>query len=316
MICFPFVRTCFLFPGQGAQYPGMAKDLWDNSPRVKELFRAASASAGTDMESLLFSSTAEELQATDRAQIAILLADLASAEALRDRGMQPEACAGFSLGEYAALCVAGVLRVEDVFSIVRVRGSLMESASRAWDSETGKSGMTAVLGLSPEKVESVLSGLEGVFVANRNSPTQTVISGSAEGLAKAEAALAPAGAKRVIRLKVSGPFHSPLMAKAAGEFAEILARHAFSDPKIPVYSNAIAERIRGGSDARDLCVRHMVSAVRWVEEERALLADGCSLFLETGPGSVLCGLLRGLDPAARCMPAGTWDGVVKAVPAA
>lgn len=316
MIGLTVVKACFLFPGQGAQYPGMAKDLWENSARVKDLFRTASRSAGIDMEALLFQSTPEELQATDRAQAAVTLANLAAAEALSETGVTASACAGFSLGEYSALCASGVLRTEDVFPLLRIRGDLMESASRALDGPSGKPGMAAVLGLSPDGVDAALSGLEGVFAANRNGPTQTVISGTADGLARAEAALMRAGAKRLIRLKVSGPFHSPLLGKAAEEFGKALARFPFGEPRIPVYSNVSASRIRSGSEARELCVRQMVSSVRWMEEERALLAEGFTVFLEAGPGTVLAGLLRGLDPAARCLPAGTWDGVVRAAAAA
>lgn len=312
MISLYIVKACLLFPGQGAQFPGMARDLFQNSPRVRELFTAASRCMGIDAEALLFSSTPEELQATDRAQPSILLADLAAAEALREKGVEAAACAGFSLGEYAALHEAGVLGLEEVFAAVRIRGTLMEAASRALDGPSGRPGMTAVVGLSLEAVEAAISGLEGVHVANRNSPAQAVISGTADGLAAAEAALGKAGAKRLIRLKVSGPFHSPLLRKAAEELGKALEGFRFQDPRIPVYSNVTAGRIRTGAEARELCVRQVVSPVRWVEVERALLADGHGGFLEAGPGSVLTGLLRGLDPSARCTPVGTWDAVVRA----
>ncbi len=145
------MKMCFLFPGQGAQYPGMARDLWESSARVKDLFQAASDALGMDMKKLLFDSTEEDLKGTDKTQVAMTLASLCSSAVIRERGIVPEACAGFSLGEYAALCDAGVLRVEDVFPIVRIRGQLMEKAARGLDSADGSPGMAAVLGLPAAK---------------------------------------------------------------------------------------------------------------------------------------------------------------------
>ena len=141
------MKTCFLFPGQGAQYPGMARDLWESSPRVKELFQSASDAVRMDMKKLLFDSSEDDLKATDKTQVAMTLASLCSSAVLKERGISPDACAGFSLGEYAALCEAGVLKVQDVFPIVRIRGDLMEKAARGLDSKDGAPGMAAVLGL-------------------------------------------------------------------------------------------------------------------------------------------------------------------------
>jgi [acyl-carrier-protein] S-malonyltransferase len=315
MLFFPSMKTCFLFPGQGAQYPGMAKDLWEASQSVKDLFRKASEAAAMDTEKLLFESTAEELKATDKTQVAITLASLCSSAALKEKGARMEGCAGFSLGEYAALCEAGIIRFEDVFSIVKIRGDLMEKAARGLDTGAGAPGMAAVLGLTAEKAAEVLLPLadSGVHLANYNSPSQVVISGTAEGLAKAEAALKAAGAKRCLRLQVSGPFHSPLMEQARTAFEEALRPFAFSDPRIPVYSNVTGSMIRTGSEARSLCARQLVSTVRWVSVEESLAAEGFDMFFEAGPGTVLAGLMRAWRPELRCAPAGTLEGIRKAM---
>ncbi|HEY9593466.1 MAG TPA: ACP S-malonyltransferase [Spirochaetia bacterium] len=312
------MKTCFLFPGQGAQYPGMAKDLWEASAGVKELFSKASKAAGTDMRALLFDASAEDLKATDKTQIAITLASLCSSTALRERGVTSAGCAGFSLGEYAALAEAGVIRFADLFPIVRIRGELMEKAARALDATDGAPGMAAVLGLAAEDVAAAVETLAGagVHVANYNSPTQVVVSGTAKGLSRAEETLKARGARRFVRLQVSGPFHSPLMEAARVEFQRALAPFSFSDPILPVYSNVTGKRIASGAEARELCVTQLVSPVRWVTEEQTLLADGFDRFLETGPGTVLTGLLRSLTPQAACAPAGTLEGIAKVLEAA
>ncbi len=309
------MKTCFLFPGQGAQYPGMAKDLWETSACVKELFTKASDASRMDTRKLLFDSTADELKATDKTQVAITLASLCSSAYLRERGVKMEGCAGFSLGEYAALCESGVIGMQDVFPIVKLRGDIMEKAARDLDSANGAPGMAAVLGLPAEKVAVIVGPMaaSAVYVSNHNSPTQAVISGTAQGLATAEQALKAAGAKRFVRLSVSGPFHSPLMARAGADFASALADYDFSDPKLPVYSNVTGKRISTGAEARKLCAEQLVSTVRWVDVEQSLRADGFDRFLEAGPGTVLTGLMRALSPELRCAPAGTVESAARAV---
>jgi [acyl-carrier-protein] S-malonyltransferase len=210
-----------------------------------------------------------------------------------------------------------VVSTEDVFPIVKIRGELMESASRNLDAGEGSPGMAAVLGLPAEKVASLMEGLAdvGAFLSNHNSPTQVVVSGTASGLAKAEETLKAAGAKRVIRLQVSGPFHSPLMAEARKRFDEALLRFTFADPKKPVYSNVTGARIASGAEARELCGRQLVSTVQWVRVEETLLADGYDRYLEAGPGTVLTGLMRALRPDVACAPAGTAETIAKALEA-
>jgi [acyl-carrier-protein] S-malonyltransferase len=293
----------------------MAKDLWETSSRVKDIFQIASDASGIDLRKTLFESTAEELKATDKTQVAMTLASLCSSAYLRERGAVPQGYAGFSLGEYAALCEAGVIRMLDVFPIVKLRGELMEKAARDLDSTDGPAGMVAVLGLPAQKVVDALASLpaESVFLANWNSPVQVVVSGTARGLARADEALKAAGARRLVRLQVSGPFHSPLMREARVEFDQALASVVFTDPSLPVYSNVTGKRISSGAEARELCGKQLVSTVQWVAVEESLSADGFDRLLEAGPGTVLTGLMRALRPDMRCAPAGTLESIAKAL---
>jgi [acyl-carrier-protein] S-malonyltransferase len=309
----PDVKTCFLFPGQGAQYPGMGKDLWDASDKVKTLFRQASEAAGLELTKLLFEGTEEELKATDKTQIAVTLVNVAASLACRERGIEPSGFAGFSLGEYTALYEAGVIRLEDLFPIVKTRGLLMEKASRGADTPGGRAGMAAVIGLGYEDSLAAMKGLAGerVSLANYSSPQQVVLSGTVEGLAKAEAAFKAAGAKRFIVLKVSGPFHSPLLEEARQGLAEALAKVSFADPRHPVYANVTGKRIATGAEAKELCIRQVVSTVLWVDEEKSLLADGFQRCLEVGPGSVLAGLWKAFAKDVPCLPAGKQDEIAR-----
>jgi [acyl-carrier-protein] S-malonyltransferase len=289
--------------------------MWETSLKVQELFQSASEALRIDMKKLLFDSTEEQLKATDKTQVAMTLACLCSSAVLKERGVTPAACAGFSLGEYAALCEAAVLKIADVFPIVRIRGELMEKAARSLDSTDGPPGMAAVLGLSAEKTVSTVESLaaSGVYAANYNSPAQVVISGTARGLARAETELKAAGAKRLVRLQVSGPFHSPLMAEARDAFQAALDAFEFADPKITVYSNVTGKKVSSGKEARQLCATQLVSMVRWVDVQEGLFSDGCERFFEVGPGTVLTGLLRALRPQTPCFPAGTLVAVGKAL---
>ncbi len=303
------MSACLLFPGQGAQYPGMGMDLWEANQKVRELFQLASDAAGFDVKRVLSEGTADELAATDKAQVLITLVDLAAAAVLAERGFVAAGCAGFSLGEYAALCTAGVVGPEAVFRMVKIRGELMEKASRDLDGAGGRPGMAAVLGLPADTAAEVVQGIEGVFVANRNSPAQVVLSGTAAGLALAEDKLKAAGARRIVRLRVSGPFHCPLMEGARKTFAEAIAGVAFSDPVLPVYSNVTAEPIGSGVEARGLCGRQVVSPVLWVDEEARLLTDGFTVFREAGPGTVLTGLFKTFKADIDCRAAGKLEDI-------
>lgn len=310
------MKTCFLFPGQGAQYPGMGKDLWESSARVKDLFRVAAETTGMDVERLLFEGTEEELKATDKTQVAVTLVNVAAAAVLEETGVQADGFAGFSLGEYAALYQAGVLRLEDLFPIVKVRGELMEKAARALDTP-GKSpaGMAAVIGLGYAEALKALENLQGekIYLANYSSPQQIVLGGTGEAIQKAQEVFKAAGARRYIVLKVSAPFHTPLLEQARAGLEQVLAGCQFSDPRLAVYSNVSGRRISTGEEARRLCVLQAVSTVRWVDEETSLLADGFQRCLEVGPGSVLAGLWKAFSPQVPCLAAGRLEDITKVV---
>lgn len=308
----------FLFPGQGAQRPGMALDLFDASEGVRALFDLASGIVGRDMRALLAEADAETLKRGDIAQPAITLANLAASAVLRERGIVPAAAAGHSLGEYAALAVCGIISEADAFYLTAKRGEFMQGAADALGS--GGGGMAAVLGLPPEEAVRALeaAAIPGLYAANFNSPRQTVVSGTEEALVSAEALFKAAGAKRVIRLPVAGPFHCPLMAAAADRFAPVLDAAAFADPSVPFYSNVTGAPVASGAEAKALALRQICAPVRWLDEERALAASGIAAALEVGPGRTLCGLWKdaGADTTGiLCHSAGTLADIGKAIDA-
>lgn len=300
----------FLFPGQGAQFSGMGMDLVDadavNSIGIRSFFAEAGERIGTDIVSLL-SSSDESLKRTDVSQVSITACSLAAALALKARGILPSACAGFSLGEYPALAVAGVISFSDAIFLTKERGRIMQAACDAIASSgSAIPGMAAVLGLSPEKIDEVIAslGIPNLFGANYNSPLQTVISGTSEALDAAEGAFKEAGARRVLRLKVAGPFHSPLMAKAGVEFAKVLEGVPFNDPAIPLFSNVTGSRVMTGADAKARAVEHISNPVRWTAEEAAIsaLAGETCECVEVGPGKVLSGLWADSKLPGTCKP--------------
>jgi [acyl-carrier-protein] S-malonyltransferase len=307
------MKTCFLFPGQGAQYPGMGKDLWNESATVKEMFEVASETASMNVKRLLFEGSDEELRETDKTQVAVTLVSLSAAAVLKEKGLASDGCAGFSLGEYAALCEAGVIALGDIFPLVKARGEFMERASRALDTDKGKAGMTAVVGCTFEQGTEILAklGRDDVFLSNHTSPSQIVIGGTAAGLANAEDAFDAAGFRRLVPLKVSGPFHTPLITKAQDELKELLGQYAFHDPVKPVYANVTGECVTTGTRARELCVSQVISPVRWVAEEENILKDGFDRLLETGPGTVLKGLWKGFNTQLVCRSAGKLEDILK-----
>jgi [acyl-carrier-protein] S-malonyltransferase len=301
------VKTCFLFPGQGAQYPGMAKDFYETSKAVRDLFALASDASGMDLKKLLFEASEDELKQTRNTQLAVALAGAASATCAREHGVQPALCAGFSIGEWPALAEAGVIGQADMFRLVAERGRLMDEAGK----RSGGSTMSAVINLSPEAIEKAIAdaGLKSVWIANYNSPTQSVISGTEADVAAAEEAVKAAGAKRAIRLKVSGAFHSPIMAYARDLFAEAVEKVAFSDPKIVLFSNVTGKRVASGAEAKALAVTQIVSPVRWIDEEAAIVAEKPAFCAETGPGTVLGGLWKAVGGEIPCYPFGTLDQI-------
>jgi len=312
----------YLFPGQGAQYQGMALDLLESgSAAVKKLFEQASQVFGRDAQSMLKDSDADTLKRTDVSQPAITLANLAAAAYLADQDYSPAACAGFSLGEYAALVCAGVISAEDCFRLIKARGDAMQKTADRLREESGGDfsaapGMAAVIGLAPEQVEELIAGwtaqgLKDLYAANINSPKQLVVSGTAAALTEAETRFKDAGAKRIIRLQVAGPFHSPLMEDAALAFAPVLESVVFNNPAVPLYSNVTGGKITSGEEAKKLALRQITSPVRWVEEEAAVAAAGIKGCLEAGPGKVLQGLWKDSGSQIPCYPAGTVEDAGK-----
>jgi len=317
-------NVAYLFPGQGAQYTGMAMDLLE-SAAVKTLFDTASEIFGKDVKELL-NSDADTLKRTDVSQPVITVANLAAAAYLGEQGYAPAACAGFSLGEYAALVCAGIINAADCFRIIKARGEAMQKASdKLRDASLQSSGggdpsaapgMAAVVGLEPSQVESLIKqwsgeGLKHLYAANINSPKQVVVSGTASALTDAEARFKEAGAKRVIRLQVAGPFHSPLMTDALDAFVPALEAVVFKDPSITIYSNVTGQKISSGAEAKKLAVQQVTCPVRWVDEEAAVAACGAEVCLEVGPGKVLQGLWKDSGSSLPVFAAGTADDIAK-----
>ena len=309
MIC----KTFFLFPGQGAQYPGMALDFLEqenSSLRIRRLFSLAREIFGRDPVALLRDLSPEELKRTDVSQPAITLANLAAAAFLGEKGIMPAGCAGFSLGEYSALAAAGVISEEDCLFLVEKRGKAMQAAIDRLPPWQEAPGMAAVIGLAPALVEELIakwekSGIDAPSAANINSPRQVVVSGSAAALNEAEKRFLEAGAKRFMRLEVAGPYHSPFMKQAAEEFNSFLDMVKYSDPLIPVFSNVSGKRITSGSEAKALSRRHILEGVRWTDEENSIALLEPEMLLETGPGRVLQGLWRQTKNDIPCYSAGT-----------
>jgi [acyl-carrier-protein] S-malonyltransferase len=284
----------------------------DGVSGVRDLFSRASAILGSDIRDLL-NADAEILKQTDVSQVAITVASLAAVRALESAGTRPAACAGFSLGEYPALATAGVITEEDAIRLTIARGKIMQKVCDALSSNSdpaaGTAGMAAVIGLSPEKINETIASscIDGLWGANYNSPLQTVVSGTAGALAKAEEAFKAAGARRVIRLKVAGPFHSPLMAAAGEEFGAVLQGVQFADPRIPLFSNVTGRRVETGAEAKRCAVAHISQAVRWTDEEAAIAAFFASSpavlnLVEVGPGKVLTGLWADSKQNGLCVP--------------
>lgn len=312
-------KYAFLFPGQGAQAPGMVKDVAESFSSAKKVIDDVSSIVNLDMAKLLWESDAAELSRSDNSQIAITAASLALMAALKDKNIEPSAAMGFSLGEFPALYAAGVLSFEDVVKVVRQRGLIMQKVCEeiAAKNEGHAPGMTAVLGLPPEKVKEIASGIKNAYAANMNSVKQTVVSGTFDALAAVEKAASEAGARRAVRLKVAGPFHSPLMQDAAVEFEKAIADVNFNDPKIKLFSNVTGKECVSGEEAKKSAVLHLTNPVLWTDEEDCLAsvmkADGFDKWaaLEVGPGKVLSGLWGNTDYNASIavLPVNTTESV-------
>jgi [acyl-carrier-protein] S-malonyltransferase len=295
-----------LFPGQGSQKPGMGKDVNDAFPAARDVFNAADAALGVSLSSLCFDGPADELTLTHNAQPALLAHGAAVWAVLKDR-LTPHvrAAAGHSLGEFTAYHAAGTLGLADALKLVRRRGELM------YESGVGRPGaMAALLGALKEPVESLCARATAeaglVSPANYNCPGQVVISGEEAGVERAMALAKEAGAKRAMRLNVSGAFHSALMESALDGLSEIVGKTAFANPRFPVFANVNAEPVTLADRARQLLLQQLTRPVRWTDEVSAMASrHPDALYVEMGPGSVLSGLVRKIAPTVRTMTCGT-----------
>lgn len=283
------MKHAYVFPGQGAQSVGMGKDLYDNVPEAKALFEQANEILGFRITDIMFSGTDEELKQTKVTQPAVFLHSVILAKAL---GVKPDAAAGHSLGEFSALVAAGALPFEDGLRLVSKRALAMQAAC-----EKQPGTMAAVLGLPDEKVEELCAATEGAVVAaNYNCPGQLVISGAAEAVDAACAKAKEAGAKRALRLPVGGAFHSPLMEPAKVELAKAIAEAPFRTPVCPIYQNVDAKPHTDPEQIKANLIAQLTAPVRWTYIVKNMLADSVDAFTELGPGTVLQGLIRKVNP--------------------
>ncbi len=286
-------KIAFIFPGQGAQYAGMGRDLYENIPVCREMIDLASQASGVSMPELLFEEN-DRLNVTEYTQIAMLAVSVAALKALEEKGIHADVAAGLSLGEYGALVAAGVLTAEDAFALVRKRGIFMQEAVP----EGGA--MAAVIGSDAETIERICRETEGqVSVANYNCPGQIVITGEESAVAAAGEALKAAGAKRVLPLKVSGPFHSPMLKKASEQLKEALTDVELHEMKIPYLTNVTGDYVKDISEVKELLETQVCASVRWQQSVEKMIADGVDTFVEIGPGRTLTGFLRKIDRSVK-----------------
>jgi len=296
-------KTVFMFPGQGSQYIGMAKDFYDAYPESKEVFEKASAAAGFSVEQLCFEEN-EKINITEYTQICMLAAEAAVYAAVRKEGINCDACAGLSLGEYGAIIASGAMTMEDAFKVVRQRGKFMQEAVPRGGA------MAAILNLDPAVVAEVCEEVQTagpedgagdyslpyvVSVANYNSPVQIVITGREDAVKKASDICVERGARRAVPLKVSGPFHSALLKGAGEKLGEVLENVTIGDIKIPYLANVNADYVTDPSQVKQLLTAQVSSSVRWQQTLEKLLADGADLFIEIGPGTTLSGFVKKLN---------------------
>lgn len=287
-------KKVFMFPGQGSQYIGMGKDFYEAFPSAKEIFELAGEAAKLDVAKLCFEEE-KKINQTEYTQIAMLTTEIAILTVLQQEGVRADAAAGLSLGEYAAIFAAKVMESKDVFALIRKRGKYMQNAV-----PTG-SAMAAVLGLETETVEKICEDTFGdVFIANYNCPGQIVITGAENAVERASKSCGAAGAKRIVPLKVSGPFHSPLLQDAGQKLAHALENMKISEPAIDYLSNVTADYVTDTEKIRSLLPLQVCHPVCWQQTIERLIADGADEFVEIGPGRTLSGFLRKINREIKC----------------
>lgn len=280
-------RVAFIFPGQGAQTAGMGRDFYEQTETGKKVYDKASELLGFSVPELCFEKN-DRLDITEYTQAAMVTTSIAMMRVLMEQtGVNPDVTAGLSLGEYCALAAAGVMSDEDAITTVRQRGILMQEAVPA-----GIGSMAAVLAMDASAIEDIIAEIEDVQIANYNCPGQIVISGKKEAVELAGVRLKEAGAKRVIPLNVSGPFHSKMLAGAGEKLGEVLKPIKVSTPKIPYVANVTAEYVRDAAKVKPLLIEQVSSSVRWQQSVERMLKDGVDTFIEIGPGKTLSGFVK------------------------
>lgn len=295
----------FLFPGQGAQYVGMGKDFYEQFDICKQVYDVAGEASGLDLTQICFQEN-ELLNITEYTQVALLATEVAILRAVESSGIQPAVTAGLSLGEYASLAAGHVMSDEDLFRIIRKRGLFMQEAYPVGGA------MAAVLGMEASMIEKVCLEQNGeVYVANYNCPGQIVITGEAKAVSEAGARLKEIGAKGIIPLKVSGPFHSPLLKDAGTKLKDALDNVSIYAPDIPYITNVTADYVKDAAGIKELLVKQVVSSVRWQQSVEKMIADGIDTFIEIGPGKTLTGFMKKINKDVRMINIGTVDDLSK-----
>ncbi len=299
-------KTAFIFPGQGAQYTGMGKDFYDNYQDSREIYDKASRVLDMDMAELCFEEN-DRLNITEFTQIAMVTTCMAILTQVVKAGIKPDICAGLSLGEYPALMASGVLDFEEGIRVVRRRGILMQNAV-----EPGAGAMAAVLGLDNSSIETICQHAPGIVtVANYNCPGQSVISGEKQAVEAAGEQLMKSGAKRVIMLNVSGPFHSPMLKEAGDMLYQVLEGVELNNPVVPYTANVNADLIQSKEEIRKLLAKQVYSSVKWQQSVENMIAAGVDTFIEIGPGKTLSAFIKKTDKSCKVLNIEKIEDLVK-----
>ncbi len=296
-------KVAFLFPGQGAQKVGMGKDFYEQSKLAANLIDQASDVLGLDLKKLCFEEN-NQLNLTEYTQVALVTVCLAMARTAKEKGLNPQMTAGLSLGEYCAIAMTGAMSDLEAISAVRKRGIFMEQAV-----PNGIGTMAAVLGLSGEKVFDIVKNIEGVFVANYNCPGQVVITGKTKNIEEAKKRLIEAGAKRVLPLKVSGPFHSPYLEEAGKKLEKELDKIQWKNPMIPYVTNVTAKAVTQKEEIKGLLKKQVSSSVLWQQSIEYMIQQGVDTFVEIGPGNTLSSLMKKINREVKVYQIGTMDAL-------